>query len=182
MSGNWYCLAFGIELGPMARDDLAQLASSGQLSPDSQVREGAAGAWVAARTVAGLFPAGGEAIAESRWYYEFMGEVLGPMKFEDLRLLAEQGNLRPENRVREGDRGVWKPASAVPELFKSERPAGEADTDFELSAPHWVSRPASAPVDRSTSSKPPSAPPADVPPAVESDDTDFDLGPPQKAE
>lgn len=177
MSGNWYCIAFGIELGPMSQADLARLASRGELSPDSQVREGAAGAWVAARTVAGLFPGGGE----SRWYYEFMGEVLGPMKFEDLRLLAEQGNLRPENRVREGDRGVWKLASAAPELFKRDPSAAEADADFEISAPHWVSRPASAPAERPASKKQP-APPASVPPAADSDDTDFDLGPPPKAE
>lgn len=178
MSRDWYCIAFGIELGPMFRDDLTRLASRGELSPDCKVREGAAGEWVAARTVAGLFPAG----SESRWYYEFMGEVLGPMKFEDLRLLAEQGSLRPENQVREGAGGVWKPASAVPELFKSECSAAEADTDFELSAPHWVSRPASAPADRSASSQPQSAPPGSVPPEADSDDADFDLGPPPKAE
>ena len=177
MSGNWYCIAFGIELGPMARDDLAQLASRGQLSPDCQVREGAAGAWVAARKVAGLFRAG----SESRWYYEFMGEVLGPMKFEDLRLLAEQGNLRPENRVREGASGVWKPASAVSELFKSERPAAEADADFEVSAPHWVSRPKDAETQQAAAPKPglDSQAGANLP-AAEDDDADFDLGPPSQ--
>lgn len=172
MSGNWYCIAFGIELGPMSHEDLARLASRGELSPDSQVRNGAAGAWVAARTVAGLFPAG----SETRWFYEFMGEVLGPMKFEDLRLLADQGNLRPENRVREGAGGVWKAASAVPELFKREASAAEAEFDFEISAPHWVSRPAERPAAKSQP-----APSASVPPPADSDDADFDLGPPAKS-
>lgn len=180
MSGNWYCIAFGIELGPMSHEDLARLASRGELSPDSQVRNGAAGAWVAARTVGGLFPAG----SETRWFYEFMGEVLGPMKFEDLRLLADQGNLRPENRVREGAGGVWKAASAVPELFKREASAAEADVDadadFELSAPHWVSRPAAVPAERPAAKSQP-APSASVPPPADSDDADFDLGPPAKS-
>lgn len=179
MSERWYCLAFGIELGPMSRDDLRMLASRGELMPDSQVRQGSAGLWVAARTVADLFPSGGSAsAAESRWYYEFLGEVLGPMSLEDLRLLAEQGTVRPESRVREGTRGVWKAASMVPELFRSAKTAAaEGDADFEVSAPHFVARPANA-AQRAAAPKPEDVAPERSSQAPESDDADFDLGPP----
>jgi hypothetical protein len=184
MSEKWYCLAFGIELGPMSRDDLQMLASRGELLPDSLVREGPSGAWVAARTTAGLFPAGDASVAASRWYYEFLGEVLGPMTLEDLRLLAEKGTLRPDSRVREGARGAWKAASTVAELFKPAAATSSADTDadFEVSAPHFVSRPASASTERAASAKPESKPAAANSPASPADDADFDLGPPASAD
>lgn len=181
MSEQWYCIAFGIELGPMPRDDLRMLASRGELLPDSQVRQGPAGAWVAARTIADLFPSGSASAIESRWYYEFLGEVLGPMSLEDLRLLAEQGTVRPESRVREGTRGVWKAASTVPELFREVKAAGaEGDADFEVSAPHFVSRPANV-AQRAATPKPEESAPPTSSPAPDSDDADFDLGPPAAA-
>lgn len=179
MSEQWYCLAFGIELGPMSRDDLRMLASRGELLLDSQVRQGRAGAWVAARTIADLFPSGSASAVESRWYYEFLGEVLGPMSLEDLRLLVEQGTVRPESRVREGARGVWKAASTVPELFRAANAAAaEGDADFEVSAPHWVSRPANAPAPRAAAPEPEGFARGGSSHAADSDDADFDLGPP----
>ena len=178
MSERWYCLAFGIELGPMSRDDLRMLASRGEVLPDSQVRQGSAGAWVAARTVADLFPSGNASRVGSGWYYEFLGEVLGPMSLEDLRLLAEQGTVRPESQVREGAHGVWKAASMVPELFRSAKTAAaEGDADFEVSAPHFISRPPNA-AQRPAAPRPKEIAPPRSPQAPESDDADFDLGPP----
>jgi hypothetical protein len=177
MSEQWYCIAFGIELGPMPRDDLRMLASRGELLPDSQVRQGPSGAWVAARTIAELFPSA----VDSRWYYEFLGEVLGPMTFADLRLLVEQGTVRSESRVREGARGVWKAASMVPELFRSAgAAAAEGDADFEVSAPHFVSRPANV-AQRAATPKPEEIAPPRSSPAPDTDDADFDLGPPAAA-
>jgi hypothetical protein len=178
MSEQWYCLAFGIELGPMSRDDLRMLASRGEVLPDTQVRQGPAGSWVAARTVADLFPSGNASSVASRWYYEFLGEVLGPMSLEDLRLLAEQGTVRPESRVREGARGAWKAASMVPELFRSAKSAAaEGDADFEVSAPHFVARPANA-AQRAAAPKQEDVAPQRSSQAPDSDDADFDLGPP----
>ena len=186
MSEQWYFMAFGIELGPMSKDDLAERVARGDVLPDSKVREGATGAWVAARTAPGLFPAAGSA-AESGWYYEFMGELLGPMQLGDLRLLAEQGSLKPDSRVREGARGEWQPAASMPELFPAPSSAPSAgDAEFEVSPPHWGSRPvpakAAPPKTGPAKAAPQSSP---VPPAApappggnDADDADFDLGPP----
>ena len=185
MSDRWYFIVFGIELGPMSKDDLALRVARGDLLPDSKVREGAGGAWIAARTVPDLFPAASSSAGESRWYYEFMGEVLGPMQFDDLRLLAEQGSLKPDSRVREGGRGDWQPAASVPELFPTQGLApATGDAEFDVSPPHWTSRPLAAPVERAATGPAKAAPEsspaplaAPAPPA-NAEDADFDLGPP----
>ena len=113
MSESWYCLAFGIELGPMTWDDLVARAARGDLKPESEIRRGDAGAWVAAETIAGLFAAAAKETAPADcWYCEILGAELGPMPFDELKLLAERGNLRADNRVRR-EGGDWSPASQI---------------------------------------------------------------------
>lgn len=51
----WYYEAMGQETGPLSSAALKELADSGLLTPDTRVRMGAAGAWVVARQVKGLF-------------------------------------------------------------------------------------------------------------------------------
>lgn len=55
MSGNWYCLIFGEELGPMSWDDLVSMAAHGTLGKRERVRQGADAEWLAAELVPGLF-------------------------------------------------------------------------------------------------------------------------------
>lgn len=56
-SGNWYCRAMGIELGPMSWDDLVGMARRTNLDRKDLVRQGEQGQWVAAGSVHGLFAA-----------------------------------------------------------------------------------------------------------------------------
>src|ERR1051325_6850043 len=57
MESVWYYARGGAQTGPVSFGDLQAAAASGQLGADDLVwREGTA-EWVAARTVAGLFPA-----------------------------------------------------------------------------------------------------------------------------
>lgn len=56
-SDHWYVrIQFGIELGPMPRSDLDELAETGQLLIGDSVREGANGEWFPARDLPGLSP------------------------------------------------------------------------------------------------------------------------------
>lgn len=51
---EWYCQSLGTEFGPMPWAELRRLAALQELSAGDLVRQGRAGAWVRAETVAGL--------------------------------------------------------------------------------------------------------------------------------
>ncbi len=57
MGPEWYCLAFGMELGPMSWNDLRTRAARGDLGPTTKVRQGAKGQWIEARDVEALLSA-----------------------------------------------------------------------------------------------------------------------------
>lgn len=142
MSEGWHYLAFGMELGPMSWDDLRERAARGDLRPDNQLRQGAAGNWTPAGEIAGLFaPRAGERAEDDAWYCEILGAELGPMSSSELRLLAERGNLKGDNRVRRGAEGEWVLASSRAELAPLVG-VEEKETDFELASGQAVERPA----------------------------------------
>jgi hypothetical protein len=124
MSQNWYVMAFGVELGPMSRDDLRGRARCGDLRHDSQVRQGECGPFIDAREVPGLFGPSVVETPESAWFCELLGAELGPMSWKELCQLAERGTLRGDARVRCGD-GQWTAASSVSGLI----PASAAVVD-----------------------------------------------------
>eukprot|EP00913_Durusdinium_trenchii_P035233 g32963.t1 len=47
---------------------------------------------------------------EESWFYQSLGQELGPMSFEELCGLAESGALSSTDLVRKGTSGDWKPA------------------------------------------------------------------------
>lgn len=133
MSEGWHYLAFGMELGPMSWDDLRQRAARGDLRPDNRVRQGA-GVWTLAGEIPGLFsPHAAERSSDESWYCQIFGAELGPMPWDELRLLAERGNLKGDNRVRRGDSGEWISAASLAELAPLVG-AVAAETDFEWTA------------------------------------------------
>jgi tetratricopeptide (TPR) repeat protein len=66
MSGTWYCLVNGREIGPLWIDELRRLARQNMLAQDDLVRQGFEGCWLPAVTVGGLFvePAGERIVPE----------------------------------------------------------------------------------------------------------------------
>ncbi|MEY4118227.1 MAG: hypothetical protein RLZZ116_1555 [Planctomycetota bacterium] len=58
-SGEWYWSQRGATLGPVAFDEIRRLAASGSILPDTWLFDPAQRNWVAASSIAGLFPAGG---------------------------------------------------------------------------------------------------------------------------
>ncbi len=57
-------------------------------------------------------------MAAKRWYYQSMGEDLGPLSSRELKHFAESGRLAPVDLVRLGEGVEWVPASRVKGLFQ----------------------------------------------------------------
>ena len=56
MSVEWFCRISGEVSGPFSAHQLKELAQSGRLTPEDQVRQGADAVWITAERVKGLFP------------------------------------------------------------------------------------------------------------------------------
>lgn len=53
----------------------------------------------------------------SDWYYQAMGGVQGPVSFEELRQLADRGEINERTLARQGADGPWRAAAEVHGLF-----------------------------------------------------------------
>lgn len=74
--------------------------------------------------------------AEVPWYYQTMGEVLGPVSWAELKELTEAGFVTPDVLVRPGADGPWVPASRAKGLLdggpapaKMEEPRADSEPD-----------------------------------------------------
>ncbi|HUT89537.1 MAG TPA: GYF domain-containing protein [Thermoguttaceae bacterium] len=192
----WYCQTMGREIGPLSLPAIKELAAAGFLSPEVLVRKGRDGDWTAANEVAGLLddepqttPAGEDvkrspppapespardaspppaapsgavqipdddglfALVKERtaeppsptpqaaavsWYYQAMGEELGPVSLAELKELAETGFVTPEVLVRPDGDGRWVPASQVKGLYDGGSQPAEAEKPQAVSEPEGV--------------------------------------------
>jgi len=66
------------------------------------------------------------AAADSQWYYALDDQPLGPVSFEELRILAEHGKLTDEHFVWSDGLDDWVEAERVPGLLS---PAAEPEDD-----------------------------------------------------
>ena len=53
----------------------------------------------------------------SRWYYQTMGEEIGPISPAELREAAESGVIQSDTLIRKGDEGGWVFAERVTGLM-----------------------------------------------------------------
>lgn len=53
------------------------------------------------------------------WFCESLGQVLGPMSFDELIELGESGALDASDRLRCGVRGIWKTLDCLPRVMKA---------------------------------------------------------------
>ena len=51
------------------------------------------------------------------WFYQVMGEAVGPVPFADLAQLARDGKISPETQVRRAEGSRWMLAERVSGLF-----------------------------------------------------------------
>jgi len=59
----------------------------------------------------------------NQWYAKVMGEEIGPMTSEQLKQMAVQNLLSPEDLIRKGESGNWTPANRFNRLFDGVAPA-----------------------------------------------------------
>lgn len=115
------------EPGPAEIDDLSELSftfEENRPAPQKPLaREPAAvreapPAWTASAAVS--TPSAGPL-----YYYQSLGQTLGPMSLPELIKLAESGSLDGTDQVRKGETGAWRSATDYPELaaaiFSAER-------------------------------------------------------------
>jgi hypothetical protein len=53
----------------------------------------------------------------SEWFYQVMGEQVGPISSAELRKLAQQGTVSRDTLVKNAPDGIWVPAVRVNGLF-----------------------------------------------------------------
>jgi hypothetical protein len=54
----------------------------------------------------------------TKWYYQSMGEVLGPVSIDQLRAMADRGEITERTPTGEGPKGPWQTASRIDGLFE----------------------------------------------------------------
>jgi hypothetical protein len=123
MADQWYYVQQGQRQGPVAEEELKQLASSGQLKPTDKVWKQGMAVWTEASQVDGLIPPPDPsqpppledaAQTVSEWYYVQNGQQTGPVSEQQLRQLASGGQLRPADLVWKKGMSEWVPLNQVP--------------------------------------------------------------------
>ncbi len=150
---EWYCRILGQVLGPMEFDELQHMAESNSLNPDDEVQLGQGGNWEQARQIRGLkFPRPtavpaksgtslsthapfGEAAKRKEWYYEILGQQLGPISFQELTRAVADGSLQLEDKVRRGTTTAWGLVLDAPGLVSVEQKAAYLAAKQEATRP-----------------------------------------------
>ena len=132
---EWYCRVLGQVLGPLLFDEVQEMAHSGNLNADDEVRFGEDAPWKPANRVKGLSfekrvekptaapnrgsiyrPFGADA-ERQEWYFGFMSRAVGPFSFNEVAKAVTDGELRMENSARRGKVGAWVTVIDIPGLL-----------------------------------------------------------------
>lgn len=129
MAEQWYYRMFGQDFGPVTFEELKQLAELGSISSDDEVRMSDVSNWTTAGSVAALglsatVNRGAVADAPSQngpagandWYYMLQGREKGPIGFDNIVALAEQGKLEASDEVKLGATGKWRRVGSIGRL------------------------------------------------------------------
>ena len=71
----------------------------------------------------------------SEWFCQIAGAELGPLSGQQVKTMAAQGRLHPDDVLRRGADGPWLPAGRVKGLFPADQPAAETPTAPAAEAP-----------------------------------------------
>ena len=180
---EWYCRILGQVLGPMMFDELQHMAVSSSLNADDEVRFGESGPWQRAQQTRELkfqvAPATkapvklsthapfGEAARRKEWYYEILGQQLGPISFEELAKAVADGSLQLEDKARRGNTAAWGLVLNVPGLISVEQKSAYLAAKQAAARPKPVAPTAAGLAPSSTMPAPPNGPvsPGQVTPA-----------------
>ncbi len=168
MPDLWYYGRNEQRYGPVPKEELKGLVSSGNLDATDLVWSPGMADWLPVSEVDGLFalpasivaspkPSSPEAtsppppppeteapVAWDCWHYERQGERRGPVSFEELRHLAASEEVQPENLVWKVGMPEWLSAAHVEGLFSS--PASPSFSPAEVTSPAPLPPQTEAPV------------------------------------
>lgn len=182
MLEQWFYRIFGQEFGPVAFDELRELATFGSISPTDEVRNENSTEWVMGSSIPEL----GFVVEESEagfvpslkslndWYCVICGQELGPLSFDEIARFAEQSQLSAEDQVKLGAGGKWRRVGSIGRLLaaipyqpaQQRIPEKRSEPDIAIPAvPVEVSHPDVSPVEP-VSPVPKPTPPVIATPAV----------------
>ena len=168
MPDLWYYGRNEQRYGPVPKEELKGLVSSGNLEATDLVWSPGMADWLPASEVDGLFdlrasgvvspppappattspppppPETEVPVAWDCWHYERQGECRGPVSFEELRHLAASEEVQPENLVWKVGMPEWLSAAHVEGLFSS--PASPSFSPAEVTSPAPLPPQTEAPV------------------------------------
>lgn len=132
MADQWYYRMFGHDFGPVDFEELKLLAQQGALSSSDEVRASQSSEWVSASSVGelNLEAESAEGVATAvmpaptvttttgadDWYYQFHGQEMGPLGFDELIAFTEQGQLSADDEVKLGANGKWRRVGSIGRL------------------------------------------------------------------
>lgn len=133
MAEQWFYRMFGQDFGPIPWSELQELVRAGSVSSTDEVRAESSSKWVSVGTVRelGAAPvapsttASATAVVEVEhhlsqgnddWYCRFKGHDVGPIGFQVLLALAEQGRLFSDDELKLGTGGKWRRVGSIGRL------------------------------------------------------------------
>ncbi len=124
---NWYYQSMSKQsirvIGPMTLRQLRQAAVQGNIQSNSLVQSSGSNVWVSADRISGLFDAKGHPVVSKRdsatasWYFQSMGEIIGPVTQQELQQIAIQGKIQSDSLVRSANSTVWVSADRISGVF-----------------------------------------------------------------
>lgn len=125
MADQWMYRVVGAEFGPVPQDELQQLLQEGLVSNDDEVRPVDETDWRPANSCAELgfqvaTQSTSTATAERSsddWYCKTFGTELGPLGFDELQRMAENGEIAADDEVRLGTNGKWRRIGSIGRLM-----------------------------------------------------------------
>lgn len=91
MADRWFCRVLGREMGPLAFEDLVELARSGTLAGDDPVRAEGSDDWTAARETPGLFATAGSERADSSSAHDPLDADVATRPTRAIRFVGKRG-------------------------------------------------------------------------------------------
>jgi hypothetical protein len=120
---RWHYEYQGERRGPVSSEEIAQLAASGQIQPNSLVWKRGMAEWSPAAQVEGLLPTESGSSTQSAvqpgepWYYGDGEQRHGPVSLDELKALASCGRLQPDHMVWDRGMAEWTTAAEVQGLI-----------------------------------------------------------------
>ena len=109
-AAEWYYKLLGQEMGPVTTEEIIQQIKNGSLQGQDTIRFERGGAWQTLDQTSQFAVIVAQMQPQPEWYCRVLGQVLGPMAFDELQLMAKSRSLNTDDEVRHGTTEPWAKA------------------------------------------------------------------------